>query len=105
MVYGLYSKMLKIDFQRLAEICEVVDVFLVLYGVSDVLDEFVCCIIEFGVIKVNVVIELKIVFVGVVKVWFVENLQGNDFCYYMCVGMDVMKEVVRNKINVCGLVN
>lgn len=50
-----------------------VDVFLVLYGVSDVSDEFVRRIIEFGVIKVNVVIELKIVFVGAVKVWFAEN--------------------------------
>ena len=34
--HGLYSKTPKIDFQRLAEIREVVDVPLVLHGASDV---------------------------------------------------------------------
>ncbi|MFP1557518.1 class II fructose-bisphosphate aldolase [Escherichia coli] len=37
--HGLYSKTPKIDFQRLAEIREVVDVPLVLHGASDVPDE------------------------------------------------------------------
>ncbi|HBE4466863.1 TPA: tagatose-bisphosphate aldolase subunit KbaY, partial [Escherichia coli] len=37
--------------------------------------------------------------------WFAENPQGNDPRYYMRVGMDAMKEVVRNKINVCGSAN
>ncbi|MDK7347593.1 class II fructose-bisphosphate aldolase, partial [Bifidobacterium dentium] len=51
--HGLYSKTPKIDFQRLAEIREVVDVPLVLHGASDVPDEFVRRTIELGVTKVN----------------------------------------------------
>ncbi len=49
--HGLYSKTPKIDFQRLAEIREVVDVPLVLHGASDVPDEFVRRTIELGVSK------------------------------------------------------
>ena len=103
--HGLYTKTPKIDFQRLGEIREVVDVPLVLHGASDVPDEYVCRTIELGVCKVNVATELKIAFADAVKAWFAENPQGNDPRYYMRVGMDAMKEVVRSKITVCGSAN
>ncbi len=65
--HGLYSKTPKIDFQRLAEIREVVDVPLVLHGASDVPDDYVRRTIELGVCKVNVATELKIAFAAAVK--------------------------------------
>ncbi|MEI1604740.1 class II fructose-bisphosphate aldolase, partial [Escherichia coli] len=55
------------NFQRLAEIREVVDVPLVLHGASDVPDEFVRRTIELGVTKVNVATELKIAFAGTMQ--------------------------------------
>ena len=100
--HGLYTKRPKIDFNRLAEIRKVVDVPLVLHGASDVPDEFVRQAIELGICKVNVATELKIAFADAVKQWFAANPEGNDPRYYMRVGMDAMKEVVRNKITVCG---
>lgn len=100
--HGLYTQKPKIDFQRLAEIREVVDIPLVLHGASDVPDEYVRRTIELGVCKVNVATELKIAFAHAVKEWFVKNPQGNDPRYYMRVGMEAMKEVVRSKIAVCG---
>ncbi|MCE0801237.1 tagatose-bisphosphate aldolase subunit KbaY [Buttiauxella sp. A2-C1_F] len=100
--HGLYTKRPKIDFQRLAEIREVVDIPLVLHGASDVPDEYVRRAIELGVCKVNVATELKIAFADAVKKWFAENPEGNDPRYYMRVGMDAMKTIIRNKINVCG---
>ncbi|PLO62505.1 tagatose-bisphosphate aldolase, partial [Klebsiella michiganensis] len=103
--HGLYTKKPKIDFQRLAEIREVVDIPLVLHGASDVPDEYVRRTIELGVCKVNVATELKIAFAAAVKKWFAENPQGNDPRYYMRVGMNAMKEVVRSKIAVCGSAN
>lgn len=103
--HGLYTKTPKIDFQRLAEIREVVDIPLVLHGASDVPDDFVRRTIELGVCKVNVATELKIAFAAAVKEWFAENPEGNDPRYYMRVGMNAMKEVVRSKINVCGSAN
>lgn len=103
--HGLYTKRPKIDFQRLAEIREVVTVPLVLHGASDVPDEDVRRTIELGVCKVNVATELKIAFSDAVKARFAENPQGNDPRFYMRVGMDAMKEVVRSKITVCGSAN
>jgi tagatose 1,6-diphosphate aldolase GatY/KbaY len=100
--HGLYSKRPKIDFKRLAEIREIVAIPLVLHGASDVPDEFVRRAIELGVCKVNVATELKIAFAAAVKKWFADNPQGNDPRYYMRVGMDAMKDVVRSKITVCG---
>jgi len=103
--HGLYTKTPKIDFKRLGELRDVVDIPLVLHGASDVPDEYVRRTIELGVCKVNVATELKIAFSAAVKEWFRENPQGNDPRYYMRVGMDAMKEVVKNKINVCGSAN
>lgn len=103
--HGLYTKRPKIDFKRLGEIREVVSVPLVLHGASDVPDEFVRRTIELGVCKVNVATELKIAFAAAVKKWFGDNPDGNDPRYYMRVGMDAMKEVVRSKVAVCGSAN
>lgn len=103
--HGLYTKRPKIDFKRLGEIREVVSVPLVLHGASDVPDEFVRRAIELGVCKVNVATELKIAFAAAVKRWFGDNPEGNDPRYYMRVGMDAMKEVVRSKVAVCGSAN
>ncbi|EMM0378254.1 tagatose-bisphosphate aldolase subunit KbaY [Pluralibacter gergoviae] len=100
--HGLYTKKPKIDFQRLGEIREVVNVPLVLHGASDVPDEYVRRTIALGVCKVNVATELKIAFSNAVKAWFADNPDGNDPRFYMRVGMEAMKAVVRSKIRVCG---
>ncbi|MCG3463580.1 tagatose-bisphosphate aldolase subunit KbaY [Xenorhabdus bovienii] len=103
--HGLYTKRPKIDFQRLAEIREQVSIPLVLHGASDVPDEYIKRAIELGVCKVNVATELKIAFAAAVKKWFGNNPEGNDPRYYMRVGMDAMKEVVRSKVTICGSAN
>lgn len=100
--HGLYTKKPKIDFQRLGEIREVVSVPLVLHGASDVPNEYVRRTIALGVCKVNVATELKIAFSNAVKAWFADNPDGNDPRFYMRVGMEAMKAVVRSKIRVCG---
>ncbi|AVR01453.1 tagatose-bisphosphate aldolase subunit KbaY [Pluralibacter gergoviae] len=100
--HGLYTKKPKIDFQRLGEIREVVSVPLVLHGASDVPDKYVRRTIALGVCKVNVATELKIAFSNAVKAWFADNPDGNDPRFYMRVGMEAMKAVVRSKIRVCG---
>lgn len=103
--HGLYTRRPKIDFKRLSEIRDVVDIPLVLHGASDVPDEYVRRAIELGICKVNVATELKIAFAAAVKKWFADNPQGNDPRFYMRVGMEAMKEVIRKKIQVCGSEN
>ena len=100
--HGLYTQRPKIDFARLEKIRNIVDIPLVLHGASDVSDADVRRTIELGVCKVNVATELKIAFAGAVRKWFIDNPEGNDPRYYMRIGMDAMKAVIRDKIYVCG---
>ncbi len=83
-----------------------VDVPPVLHGASDVPDDYVRRAITLGICKVNVATELKnrLRRRGE-KLGLLKNPQGNDPRYYMRVGMDAMKEIVKSKINVCGSAN
>lgn len=100
--HGLYKGEAKLDFDRLKEIREVVDVPLVLHGASDVPDELVKKAISLGICKVNVATDLKIPFSDAVKKYFIENPEANDPRKYMTPGKEAMKAIVAHKIMVCG---
>ncbi|MDQ0149009.1 tagatose bisphosphate family class II aldolase [Eubacterium multiforme] len=100
--HGLYKGEPKLDFDRLKEIREAVDVPLVLHGASDVPDELVKKAISLGICKVNVATDLKIPFSDAVKKYFIENPEANDPRKYMTPGKAAMKEIVKHKIMVCG---
>jgi len=100
--HGLYKGEAKIDFDRLKEIRDIVDVPLVLHGASDIPDELVKKAISLGVCKVNVATDLKIPFSDEVKKYFKENPDANDPRKYMTPGKEAMKKVVAHKIMVCG---
>lgn len=100
--HGLYKGEAKIDFDRLKEIRDMVDVPLVLHGASDIPDELVKRAISLGVCKVNVATDLKIPFSDAVKKYFIENPNANDPRKYMTPGKEAMKKVVEHKIMVCG---
>ena len=57
--YGLYKAKPEIDFERLKEVKEKVDIPLVLHGASGVPDEDVKKAISYGICKVNISTELK----------------------------------------------
>ncbi len=103
--HGLYKGELKLDFERLKRIRELVDIPLVLHGASDVPDDMVRRAIEYGINKVNVATDLKIPFAAAVKKYFIENPEANDPRKYMTPGKAAMKEVVKHKIQVCGSAN
>ncbi|MDU1854678.1 MAG: tagatose bisphosphate family class II aldolase [Clostridium baratii] len=100
--HGLYKGKAKLDFDRLKEIREKVDIPLVLHGASDVPDELVKKAISLGICKVNVATDLKIPFSDAVKKYFIENPTANDPRKYMTPGKEAMKAVVKHKIMVCG---
>jgi tagatose 1,6-diphosphate aldolase GatY/KbaY len=103
--HGLYRGEPKLDFERLKEIREKVNVPLVLHGASDVPDDLVKKAISLGICKVNVATDLKIPFSGAVKKYFTENPSANDPRKYMTPGKEAMKEIVKHKIEVCGSKN
>ncbi|SHE76237.1 tagatose bisphosphate family class II aldolase [Clostridium fallax] len=100
--HGLYKGEPKLDFDRLKEIRQLVEVPLVLHGASDVPDELVKKAISFGICKVNVATDLKIPFSDAVKKYFIEHPDANDPRKYMTPGKSAMKEIVKHKIEVCG---
>ncbi|AAK80894.1 tagatose 1,6-diphosphate aldolase GatY/KbaY [Clostridium acetobutylicum] len=100
--HGLYKGEPKLDFERLKEIREKVDVPLVLHGASDVPENLVKRAIELGICKVNIATDLKIPFSDAVKEYFKEHPDANDPRNYMTPGKEAMKEIVIKKIKMCG---
>ena len=103
--HGLYKGEPKLDFERLKEIREKVNVPLVLHGASDVPDELVKKAISLGICKVNIATDLKVPFSDAVKEYFKENPKSNDPRKYMTPGKEAMKKIVEHKIRVCGSEN
>lgn len=65
--HGLYTAEPKLDFERLTEIRQRVDVPLVLHGASGLPTRDITRAISLGICKVNVATELKIAFSGALK--------------------------------------
>lgn len=104
MVYGLYKGELKFDLDRLFEIRDVVLVLLVLYGGFGILDEVIKEFIKRGICKVNYVIELRIVYSNGVKNVFNFDLEVIDFKKYGKKGLELVKDFVKSRMEVCGCV-
>lgn len=99
--HGLYKSEPKLDYDRLSQIKENVNVPLVLHGASGVPYESVQKSIELGICKVNIATELKIPFANAVKNFFKLNPNANDPRKYLVPGKDAMKEVVYEKVKMC----
>jgi len=99
--HGVYKKTPKLDFDRLKEIKQVVDIPLVLHGASGVPFEDVQKCIELGICKVNIATELKIPFSNAIKQHFIENPLDNDPRKYMIPAKKAMYDVVVQKIKMC----
>lgn len=99
--HGLYKSEPNLDFDRLAEIQNTVDIPLVLHGASGVSVEDVRKAIDLGICKVNIATELKIPFSNALRQFLVENKDANDPRKYMAPAKAAMREVVIEKIKMC----
>lgn len=100
--HGLYHGEPHLDFARLAEVRNVVDVPLVLHGASGIPEHMVREAIGLGICKVNVATDLKIAFADAVKSYFTEHPDANDPRKYITPGKQAMHDVVVEKIRICG---
>jgi len=99
--HGLYKEEPKLDFERLKEIREVVDIPLVLHGASGVPEESVRKAIALGITKVNIATELKIPFSNELRKYLVEHPEANDPRKYMADAKKAMAHIVKEKILMC----
>lgn len=99
--HGLYKGEPKLDLDRLNEIQKVVDIPLVLHGGSGLPDALVQETIRMGICKVNVSTELKNAFASGLRGYFSKHPGENDPRKYFEGAIGELKQVVKNKINMC----
>lgn len=100
--HGVYKGEPKLDLDRLVEIRNVVDIPLVLHGASGLSDEAVKESIKRGICKVNFATELRIAYSKGVKAVLDENPETIDPKKYGAVGRENVKQLVMNRMKVCG---
>ena len=100
--HGLYAAEPKLDFDRLEEIRQRVNVPLVLHGASGLSADDIRRAISLGICKVNVATDLKIAFSGALKSYLASHPDASDPRHYMVPAKVAMKEVVRKVIADCG---
>lgn len=100
--HGLYKGIPKLDFERLEQIKNNVDIPLVLHGASGVPDTSVRKAIELGICKVNFATELRIAFSNGIKSYLEKDPDVFDPKKYCKSGMQEVSKLVCEKINLCG---
>ena len=100
--HGFYKGTPVLDKKRLAEIRAVVDIPLVLHGASGLSDKDVQDCIALGICKVNFATELRVAFTDGIKQTLAEHPETFDPKPLGKTGIQNVKELVANKIKVCG---
>lgn len=100
--HGVYVGEPKLDLDRLNEIREVVSIPLVLHGASGLTDDAVRESIRRGICKVNFATELRIAFSDGVKEVLSQAPDTFDPKKYHAVGREKVKQLVMNRMRVCG---
>lgn len=100
--HGVYVGEPKLDLDRLSEVRKVVDIPLVLHGASGLSDEAVMESIKRGICKVNFATELRIAYSDGVKELLKEAPDTFDPKKYGAVGREHVKQLVMNRMKVCG---
>lgn len=103
--HGFYAKTPVLDLNRLEAIRKVVDIPLVLHGASGLSDEQVKECIKRGITKVNFATELRAAFSKGVKKAISDNPDVIDPKAYNKVGKEYVKQLVKEKMLVCGCTN
>jgi len=100
--HGFYEGTPVLDKQRVSDIREVVSIPLVLHGASGLSDEDVRECIERGICKVNFATELRVAYTDAVKKLLKEKPETYDPKKFGEAGMDAVKQLVMNRMKVCG---
>ncbi len=102
--HGFYVGTPVLDKERLSAIAAVVDIPLVLHGASGISDEEVADCVRRGIAKVNFATELRVAYTDAIKALIVEKPETFDPKAFGNVGMKAVKELVKNRMEVCGCV-
>ena len=99
--HGFYKGTPKLEFERLAQIRNNVDVPLVLHGASGIPDEDVIKAISLGICKVNFATELRVAYSDAVKAYIQRDSSVYDPKKYGASARDAVTALVRHRIKIC----
>jgi tagatose 1,6-diphosphate aldolase GatY/KbaY len=102
--HGVYSGVPKLDRERLSEIRRLVNIPLVLHGASGLSNEEVRECIKRGICKVNFATELRMAYSDAVKKVLADKPQTFDPKAYGTAARENVKQLVMNRMRVCGCV-
>lgn len=100
--HGFYAGTPVLDKKRVSEIQNVVSIPLVLHGASGLSDEDVRECVQRGICKVNFATELRVAYTHAGKKLLAEQPDIFDPKKMGVVGMEAVKQLVMNRIRVCG---
>ncbi|MDO4633645.1 MAG: class II fructose-bisphosphate aldolase [Eubacteriales bacterium] len=100
--HGFYVGTPVLDKERLSEVRAVVDIPLVLHGASGLSDDEVRDCVARGICKVNFATELRKAYTDAGKALIEEKPETFDPKALGKVGMAAVKELVKNRMKVCG---
>ncbi|MBQ8574545.1 MAG: class II fructose-bisphosphate aldolase [Clostridia bacterium] len=99
--HGIYKGEPKINVQRIKEIHEAIETPLVLHGASGLSNDVLRDCIAAGISKINFATELRQAYTNGIKAEFAKDPEVFDPKIYMRGAVDSIKEVLREKINIC----
>ncbi len=100
--HGIYKQTPVLDKTRLEQIRKVTDIPLVLHGASGLLAQDMKDCVKLGICKINFATELRIAYSDGVKSYMSKDAGVFDPKKYGAVGRDFVKQLVKEKILVCG---
>ncbi|KEZ89600.1 class II fructose-bisphosphate aldolase [Lacrimispora celerecrescens] len=100
--HGFYADTPVLDKERVSEVKSLVSIPLVLHGASGLRDEDIRECVQRGMCKVNFATELRVAYTEAGKKLIAENPDMFDPKKMGGVGMEAVKELVKNRILVCG---
>lgn len=101
-VHGFYTGELNLDFNRMREIKEKLNMPLVLHGGTGVSDDLIRESIRNGISKINIDTELKAAWNKAVREFISNDNEAYDPRKIIGSGESAIKEVIRNKVNLFG---
>lgn len=103
--HGFYEGTPVLDKERLSEIRKVVSIPLVLHGASGLSDEDIRDCVKRGICKVNFATELRVAYTDGIKKVLEEKPDTIDPKTLGNAGMENVKQLVKNRMLVCGCNN
>ena len=104
-MHGLYKEKPNLNFERIKEIKDALNIPLVLHGGTGIPDEDIQKCIECGIKKININTELQVVWSNSIKEYIKNNSDVYDPRKIISSGEENIKKVIKDKLHILGSFN